>query len=86
MGNQQTGNFGGDLNMEKSMYMMMIEKSKTYNLSLIHIFLKEKGESGVSLSVQRTNGAVRMYQRLGFQIIDENKEEYLMMNELSRRC
>lgn len=24
MGNQQTGNFGGDLNMEKSMYMMMI--------------------------------------------------------------
>ncbi len=48
--------------------------------------LKEKGESGVSLSVQRTNGAVRMYQRLGFQIIDENKEEYLMMNELSRRC
>ena len=31
-------------------------------------------------------GAVRMYQRLGFQIIDENKEEYLMMNELSRRC
>ncbi len=36
--------------------------------------LKEKGESGVSLSVQRTNGAVRMYQRLGFQIIDENKE------------
>ena len=48
--------------------------------------LKEKGESGVSLSVQKANDAVRMYQRLGFQIVDENEEEYLMMNELNRRC
>ena len=48
--------------------------------------LKEKGESGLSLSVQKANDAVRMYQRLGFQIVDENEEEYLMMNELNRRC
>lgn len=44
--------------------------------------LKEKGYSDVSLSVQKANDAVRMYQRLGFLIVDENDEEYIMRNEL----
>lgn len=44
--------------------------------------LKGKGYESVSLSVQQANAAVRMYQRLGFQIVDENEEEYLMVKEL----
>ena len=44
--------------------------------------LKGKGYESVSLSVQQANAAVRMYQRLGFQIFDENEEEYLMVKEL----
>lgn len=44
--------------------------------------LKGKGFESVSLSVQQANAAVRMYQRLGFQIVDENEEEYLMVKEL----
>lgn len=44
--------------------------------------LKGKGYDGVSLSVQKANGAIRMYQRLGFLIVDENEEEYIMVNEL----
>lgn len=44
--------------------------------------LKGKGYESVSLSVQQANAAVRIYQRLGFQIVDENEEEYLMVKEL----
>ncbi len=44
--------------------------------------LKWKGYESVSLSVQQANAAIRMYQRLGFQIVDENEEEYLMVKEL----
>ncbi len=44
--------------------------------------LEGKGYESVSLSVRQANAAVRMYQRLGFQIVDENEEEYLMVKEL----
>ena len=39
----------------------------------------EQGYQRVSLSVQKANPALRLYQRLGFQIIKENEEEYLMV-------
>ena len=41
--------------------------------------LKEKGYKRVSLSVQKANYAVRMYQHAGFNIVDENEEEYIMI-------
>ena len=41
--------------------------------------LKEKGYKRVSLSVQKANYAVRMYQYAGFNIVDENEEEYIMI-------
>ena len=44
--------------------------------------LKEKGYKRVSLSVQKENYAVRMYQHAGFNILDENEEEYIMVCEL----
>ena len=45
-------------------------------------FLKNKGYRRTSLSVQRVNYAVRMYQKVGFEVIDENEEEYIMVCRL----
>lgn len=47
--------------------------------------LAEKGWGQVSLSVQKLNGAVRLYRRLGFEVADENSEEYIMVKELGRQ-
>lgn len=45
-------------------------------------FLKEKGYKQVSLSVQKENYAVGMYWKAGFEVIDENDEEYIMVCKL----
>ena len=45
-------------------------------------FLKDKGYKRTSLSVQKVNYAVRMYQKVGFEVIDENEEEYIMVYRL----
>ena len=44
--------------------------------------LKKQGYKKASLSVQKRNYAVRMYKKLGFEIIDENDEEYIMICRL----
>lgn len=41
--------------------------------------LEEKGYSKTSLAVQKENYAVQMYQKVGYKIIDENEEEYIMV-------
>ncbi len=41
--------------------------------------LKEKGYKQASLSVQKANYAVHLYQNVGFQILEEKEEEYLMV-------
>ncbi len=46
-------------------------------------FLKMKGYSKTSLAVQKDNYAVRMYQNVGFEIMDQNEEEYIMVCELN---
>lgn len=45
--------------------------------------LKALGYKQVSLSVQKENYATKIYQKVGFQIIGENEEEYLMLKKLS---
>ena len=45
-------------------------------------FLKNKGYRRTSLSVQKVNYAVRMYQKVGFEVVDENEEEYIMVCRL----
>ena len=35
-----------------------------------------------SLAVQKQNYAVRMYKNVGFEIVDENAEEYIMVCQL----
>ena len=44
--------------------------------------LKEKGYKKASLAVQKANYAVKMYQKVGFNTVDENMEEYIMVCEL----
>ena len=40
--------------------------------------LKTKGFQQVSLSISKGNPAIRLYKRLGFNVIDENEEDYIM--------
>ena len=44
--------------------------------------LKVRGYEKTSLAVQKANYAVRMYKKVGFEIIDENEEEYIMIHKL----
>ncbi len=44
--------------------------------------LKDGGYKQASLAVQKANYAVRMYQKTGFEIVDENGEEYIMLCRL----
>ena len=45
-------------------------------------FLREKGYKQTSLSVQKANYAVSMYRKAGFEVVDENEEEYIMICKL----
>ena len=40
------------------------------------------GYSKISLSVQKSNYAVKMYEKEGFTVVDENNEEYIMIVNL----
>lgn len=45
-------------------------------------YLKIKGYSKTSLAVQKTNYALKMYNNLGYKIVHENEDEYIMINYL----
>lgn len=47
--------------------------------------LKEKDYKQASLAVQKANYALRMYKKVGFEIIDENDEEYVMVCDLREK-
>ena len=44
--------------------------------------LKSLGYQRTSLAVQKDNYAYKMYSLVGFEIVDENEEEYIMVNYL----
>lgn len=44
--------------------------------------LKSHRYSRVSLSVQKANYAAKLYLKVGFEIVRENEEEYIMVNYL----
>lgn len=46
--------------------------------------LRQRGYEKTSLAVQKANYAVRMYKKAGFEIIDENEEEYIMVCNLKK--
>ena len=45
--------------------------------------LAKRGFDRASLAVQKANYALRMYKKLGFEIVDENEEEYIMICNLN---
>lgn len=44
--------------------------------------LKQQGYKQASLAVQKANYAVKMYKKVGFEIVGENDEEYIMVCKL----
>lgn len=48
---------------------------------ILHL-LQAQGYKQVSLSVQKANYATKLYQKVGFEIIRENEEEYIMVHYL----
>lgn len=47
--------------------------------------LRLRGYDRASLAVQKANYAVRMYKKAGFEIVDENEEEYIMVCRLKNQ-
>ena len=47
--------------------------------------LRQQSYKKVSLSVQKANYAVKMYEKSGFKTVDENEKEYIMAAELVTR-
>lgn len=45
--------------------------------------LKKKGYQKCSLAVQKTNYALKMYKKVGFSVLKETDEEYIMVCELT---
>ncbi|MGN0630612.1 MAG: GNAT family N-acetyltransferase [Ruminococcus sp.] len=45
--------------------------------------LKKENYKQASLAVQKANYAVKMYKKIGFKIVDENEEEYIMIFKLN---
>ncbi len=43
------------------------------------VLLKEHGYKQVSLSVQKANYAVKLYKKVGFEIVKETEEEFIMI-------
>ena len=50
-------------------------------LSILEL-LSERGYKQTSLAVQKENPAVNFYLRLGYEVTDENDEEYVMVKNL----
>ena len=48
----------------------------------ILLTLKEREYKQVSLSVQKINYAVSMYNKVGFEVVRENEEDYVMFCKL----
>ena len=44
--------------------------------------LKWQGYERASLAVQKANYAARMYEKLGFEIVEDKEEEYIMVHRL----
>lgn len=48
----------------------------------ILLTLKEREYKQVSLSVQKINYAVSIYKKVGFEVVRENEEDYVMFCKL----
>lgn len=51
-------------------------------MKVMLLLLKDKKYKQASLSVQKQNYAANMYRNTGFEVVDENEEEYIMVCKL----
>ena len=70
-----------------SLAISLLKEYRNYGIGTelmkqILVRLRAEGYGQVSLSVQKNNYACRMYQKIGFEIVDENEEEYIMVCKL----
>lgn len=56
----------------------------TQLLNGLLLLLQENGYLRASLSVQKENPALRLYERAGFQILAEKDTEYLMLRDITK--
>lgn len=47
--------------------------------------LRENGYEKASLAVQKANYAVKLYKKIGFEVVGENDEEYIMVCNLTKK-
>lgn len=47
--------------------------------------LRENGYEKASLAVQKANYAVKLYKKVGFEVVGENDEEYIMVCNLTKK-
>lgn len=47
--------------------------------------LEQRGYEKTSLSVQKANYAAKMYRNVGYEIVGENEEEYIMVCQLKQK-
>ena len=59
-----------------------IGRGLMYNLIDLTLYQGIRGYKQISLSVQKENYAVKMYQKLGFEIVSENADDYIMVLKL----
>lgn len=45
-------------------------------------YLRKRGYKQTSLNVKKENYAVKLYEKLGFELIEESKDDYLMLLKL----
>lgn len=80
----------GFVHWQKGIPSLAISVKKSYRgqgictrlLKALKTVLKKAGYKRASLSVQKANPAVRLYLRTGFNIVAENKEDYIMLCSL----
>ena len=53
-----------------------------FGIKKLLAILKDKGNNRTSLAVQKANYALKMYKDMGYKIVGENEQEYIMVNYL----
>lgn len=53
-------------------------------MSAMIVYLRESGYKQTSLSVKKENYVVKLYKKMGFEVIAEDEEDYLMLLKLKR--
>lgn len=82
-----TNDYGHIDNETPSLAISLYKEYRSFGIGTammkkILALLKTHGYKRVSLSVQKANYAARLYLKVGFEIVQENEEEYIMVKYL----